>query len=834
MRKFKVRALFAVFLVGILAGGIARAVTPQEQAFEQVIGPYTWTYAVADYIEQRIAAGVAGLIGAAQPSSTVCSGVAVPAWLTSARPPSPTNGLMGYNLTTGYCEAFSSALSNWSPTQQAAAAAPPSAASGDYQTTNYTLPVSGSLSDCAARVVMTSASPLTLTLPAGAPLNCHATVQQGGAGTVTVVPAAGGVASLSAYQGFNATGGQGAVLDVFVDAASPSNTHYNVVGQGSAAPTTPGIVTGVTISPATGLLTTSSSSGAGNTAVVSVAFSLTPTVTGTPTYTLTDGTVCPYAAIVGLKVTFNCSWSGDTAGTHSTPISASAANPTGNTYLGSAASGAIALPGGATINSGGSTASLTGADGVLFAGLAANTNPLYFLSPTGVDTGSGTGACPFSAPCATPTFVKGLMEANAVKAVYLLTGTYTFSSPCNFTASNGGFTVNTVVCLTSTSDNGTSYLGYPNALGPSAVVVNGLSSSPTSGLGAFAEIGTSGTTVSDVVVDGFELENFALEGLRIWYTGGVVTVSNMVMKNFFSDTAHYTGGGPVSIGQSWHLIYVAHNVMSNCGQPCITGPNSSPTSAGQQSGGGVVFDGNILINGCDRNDDCGSLYEYDQSHTVSAVWSNNIIGPSGDQAPGGSGSGHWIYFDDYTGNITASGNQMYGATQWGVQIHGGDHVVLTNGLFDATDMSTACPGTSCGDNATLGYYVQSSLAPTTVNGYSGAMNGNQLNHSVVINTGAAIPPAFQWIWSKNGPANYPPQNNPSFTGNNYYSAVGTWNPCANGFVGGGNTNCEFQDTTAITTNPGASFTTDSWGARHYVLANPPGGFSAFRTDQGPH
>lgn len=594
-------------------------------------------------------------------------------------------------------------------------------------------------------------------------------------------------------------------------------------------------VSSVTISPSTGLLTSSGSSGAGNTATVTLHFAGAAgsvAVTGTPTITLTNGTVCSYSSGTGtLALAFACSI---TAG-QNTPTALSSTNPGGYaTFINTNASGAVALPS-ATIIGAGNNALLASASNVPFVGLSANTAAAYFISPSGTDTGSGTGACQFSAPCQTLNFVKGLMELNSTKTTYLLAGTYTPASTCSFTTVNGGFTATTVLCLTAASDNGTSYLGYPNASGPAGVTVTGGATNVSNGVNAFAEVGVCcSRTVSNVTFNGFQVQNFSMEGLHIWYTGGLMTVSNMSLKNFFTTTATYTGGGGISTGQAWDLIYIGHNTLNTCGEMCITGPNSSTGSAGQQAGGGVTVDGNIVLNWCNANNDCGGIYEFDESHTVSATWSNNIVGSGGNGLPAAGGAGKWFYMDDYTSNIAGTNNQAYGNAQMGLQIHGGGNNVWSYNFFDMSVISTACPGASCSDNATFGYYQQSTLAPTNVNGYAGTMAGNQFNHTIMINTGATAPPAFMWVWSENGAANYPPQFNPTFTGNDYYSAVGSWNSCANGLVGGGSTNCEFNDPTAVTTNPGANFTTGSWGERHYTFTNPPVGFQALRTDQGAH
>jgi hypothetical protein len=50
-----------------------------------------------------------------QPSRVSCSGVMVPAWVTLARPSTPNDQTVGYNLTAGYCETYQAASGYWSP-----------------------------------------------------------------------------------------------------------------------------------------------------------------------------------------------------------------------------------------------------------------------------------------------------------------------------------------------------------------------------------------------------------------------------------------------------------------------------------------------------------------------------------------------------------------------------------------------------------------------------------------------------------------------------------------------------------------------------------------------
>lgn len=74
MHRF-IRAAFSAAFLTVLALGavVAYAATVQENALLQVIGPYTWTYGMADYIEARVAAGIAGA-GAAGPSTSLAVG----------------------------------------------------------------------------------------------------------------------------------------------------------------------------------------------------------------------------------------------------------------------------------------------------------------------------------------------------------------------------------------------------------------------------------------------------------------------------------------------------------------------------------------------------------------------------------------------------------------------------------------------------------------------------------------------------------------------------------------------------------------------------------------
>ena len=104
----------------------------------------------------------------------------------------------------------------------------------------------------------------------------------------------------------------------------------------------------MTSGPSSGLLTASASVGEGNTADVTVKFASPETIGGTPTVTLSNGTVCPYSKGSGTaNIVFHC-----TVGSgQNTPVGLSASNPgMYGTYLATAATKTLQLNGGSIVD----------------------------------------------------------------------------------------------------------------------------------------------------------------------------------------------------------------------------------------------------------------------------------------------------------------------------------------------------------------------------------------------------------------------------------------------------------------------------------------------------
>jgi hypothetical protein len=619
-------------------------------------------------------------------------------------------------------------------------------------------------------------------------------------------------------------------------------------------------VTGVTVSPSSGLLTASASVGEGNTAKVTVKFSSPETISGTPTVTLSNGTVCPYATGSGTaNIVFHC-----TVGSgQNTPVGLSASNPgMYGTYLATAATKTLQLNGGSIVDGDGIPAALTGADNVPFPGLAANTNPLYFLSPTGTDTGSGPGACAYASPCATLNFVKGLMEANSTKTVYLLGGTYNVESSCtanvvyyNYTypsgsngASAGNYPAiaNAAVCLSSSADSGTSYLGYPGAFpelngGATGNMSSGLAPGVANGVNIAFYLGywaDPGPGLTGVTVNGLKMYNFSNEAVNIEYVGDI-TITNNDIENIFSAPMYPTEAEDASAAidgpeGTWHTIYVAHNVLSNIGGFGIIGGQDEGGSQGQQSGGSITKDSNIILNACLSTFDCGALYAFESTLTMTASWTNNILGGLNDVFS------EQIYFDYATSNVKVSGNQVYGVSTASVLWHSGENDTVTNNFFDMSQQFSESPANNW---PALSFYQGCSTGNCSwgAAGYDNDMPGNTLEHNIVWTSVAPFQPGcaspgldcgYLWIWAQD-----PGQNiyNPTLSSNDYYATTGGFSGYGSSPSQSSGTYGPIGETSPMTTNPGASYTTGAaYGERHYTFTNPPSGWTALQTGQGPH
>ena len=319
------------------------------------------------------------------------------------------------------------------------------------------------------------------------------------------------------------------------------------------------------------------------------------------------------------------------------------------------------------------------------------------------------------------------------------------------------------------------------------------------------------------------------------FVGGTVTISNNVIQNIFQPTQEGDGGGCITLDESWKTVIVSHNVCRNTYGSGITG-NTSPNSLGALSGSSYVVDGNIVLNTCLQDADCGGIYFYDTSHTmVNCSWTNNIVGNTGSAS---NFNAKGIYLDDYTSNCAIHGNQIYGGTYMAFMFHAGNQNRVTNNLIDMSSIYSSSP-----NNQNVAYYQDDFLG--IVRGYNGTMDGNTFQNNVVYSSVAPFTTScgkldcgYLWMFLQENTTRNP--MNPTVSNNLYYSTVGSFTNYGSSPAQSSSVYGPISDSNPATGNPLISYTTGSYGERHYGMGSgsaafaTPVNFTVLQTGQGPH
>lgn len=545
---------------------------------------------------------------------------------------------------------------------------------------------------------------------------------------------------------------------------------------------TPTVVTAVSITPNSGLFTVSGAVGAGNTAVVTVNFSGPESVVtsgGTPTITLSTGTVCPYSGgAPGTNLTFNCTFiSGQ-----NTPLN------TWQVRLTTLASGAIQLNGGQIAN-GGVPATLSGADGLPFRNAQVDTTtPLYFGSPTG----SGT-TCSWAAPC--KSLVALQTKAQSVLGHIWLTGTTTnYGSglaTTNFTSHNGFTSGIAAYVLMSALDNGEVWAGYP---GQTPTIDGGCpasaGNSPNPGISgcvfaAFAS-GSNGcgapTCTTNVSFPGGITYQHFYGATHYDYQPINMMIVNETYQHIYNTSGFANGGdsagnngaeGVTFANGYWTNYVVSHNAMSDIaglGISVVSGePGTPPGNLGYNMK--LTFDSNT-VTGCTGNAslgtavDCGCIYGgwYPGNNLAgnpvgTSNITNNIVNVCGDGAHGDAA----IYLDNIATGFLVSGNIIAGLYTNAFEINdAGAANSITNNVVDITQMAPYGNG-RLGSTSTPFYMPNGALqlagpaitqTPATIwsknivyNGQNGSSDGppNYVG-TIQVNAGQPGAPNLQVNW----------------------------------------------------------------------------------------
>ncbi len=312
------------------------------------------------------------------------------------------------------------------------------------------------------------------------------------------------------------------------------------------------------------------------------------------------------------------------------------------------------------------------------------TGPAYYASPGGSDGNDG-----LSPATAFQTLEKAqaAMRASAtIKTTYLMTGTFARTAVLTLDASDSGEAWLAAPTETPVLDGGGTVAEAFTVSG-SNISIRWLT------LQSFASIGILGEGVSGLLIDSNTIQDIASTG---WNEGGVVILG---------DAADVT---------------ITHNLVKKSGYAGIMAANSAGNTRSN-----LHVESNAIYDVCLTVADCGAIYADDRNHSATGTLiTHNVIGNYGPVA----NQTKAIYLDDEESNVTVEDNIVYGTGQWALQIHGGDHNVVQNNVFDVS-AATA-----------LGLYqYDGATAPNY------GMAGNVFTCNIVYSSSA--PPASLWSYS---------------------------------------------------------------------------------------
>lgn len=390
---------------------------------------------------------------------------------------------------------------------------------------------------------------------------------------------------------------------------------------------------------------------------------------------------------------------------------------------------------------------------------AAAQSASYYVSPEGNDSWSGTlpdiAASGIDGPFLTLARAQQAMRSSGLKTTVIRAGTYSIASGLVFAAPDAGETWIPFGNESVIIDGGGT--GFIRASRVDRLTFEGLT---------FRNLGVNPRPYSFPFVI-FASSHYAVRwnrflNCRYSCLFGVNTSDAIVDSNVFDGQS--PGNPPGDVGHFFSVlsftngsndIRITHNLIRNAqggAISIISGAQDKPNNNGQ-------VDRNLIQNVNTAAVDAGAIYVLDRTHAASGVRvTNNII-----ERVGGSGSkSSWsksIYLDDLTSNVVVSGNLCRGGSgEYAIHIHGGDHNLIENNIFDLENGSL------------LGFY-QGILRPHALRGTPAigarpgpSMTANTFTRNIVYSQRVFAGPL--WSVNRNDPGAVMLRN----IGNLYYSA----------------------------------------------------------------
>ena len=381
-----------------------------------------------------------------------------------------------------------------------------------------------------------------------------------------------------------------------------------------------------------------------------------------------------------------------------------------------------------------------------------------------------------------------LRSGSGIRAVRLRAGTYTMAANLAFTY----------------SDNGETWMSYPNETpviaggGTYTITITGVNPISFYGL-TLSSLGAGGVIYSGGTNTTWRWNTW-LNCLQFCISGSSMNTSLIDSNTVNGQSPGNPSGSTGSAYQVFTITYgssnnkITHNLIQNAqgGGIAIIDGTSDPANNSN------VVDRNVLLNVDTSVVDMGALYTYDASHAGTGnQFTNNLVYGNGGGVT--NNQSKCVYLDSSASYVTVTGNICAGGVgAYGLQIHNGDHNVVSNNIFDLTGGSQ------------LGFYQ----VDPTVTDYG--MAGNTFQKNLVYSSSTY--PSSLWTVNVNaGDAAVSDSNNL------YYSVTGATIP-----------NTGEVDSSRVLQNPQFNNVATK---QFYMPSSSPAygtvGFSALPTNQGP-
>jgi len=203
----------------------------------------------------------------------------------------------------------------------------------------------------------------------------------------------------------------------------------------------------------------------------------------------------------------------------------------------------------------------------------------------------------------------------------------------------------------------------------------------------FLDAGTQNVTIDHLTFQNCVSSAIHLNGYRTSTSDGTIR-GCVISNNTIQFVTGSTSGGAGGTGGIRGTFAVENNTIRNNLITDTTGPSITLVggSAGETISGNTISFNECLRSNTSNLADTGGIYLLDRGHNASSAL-QNVIDNNYVEGIGTSADTRLIYLDDETSKVLISNNVLTGSASSALQLHGSDHVAVTNNIIDLTGMS---------------------------------------------------------------------------------------------------------------------------------------------------